>query len=88
MRYALTEAEHALANAVLEFLPHLKRAEDYGLPSCEQAARQALVNRDQHDSGCLLRQLIYRAEALEALRSQAAAVAAEIVHGFQHLVGD
>lgn len=88
MPLQIREAEEALADAVLEFLPRLERTETVGLPSCDEAAHRALVNRDQHDSGCLLRQLIYRGQRVQKLRQEQAVNVALVEHPFEHLVGD
>lgn len=50
--------------ALIEALPMLRRTEKEGMLSCSDAARKALVNDDQHDSGCLLRALIAAGERL------------------------
>ena len=47
----LDEARRAVSKA----LPLLRQVEESGLPSCGEAARRALVNPDQHDSGCRVR---------------------------------
>lgn len=48
----------ALRRAAELALPLLKQAEQSGLPSCRDAARRALVNDDQHDAGCRVREAI------------------------------
>lgn len=50
----LDEARRAASKALVM----LKQAEERGLPSCDDAARKALVNPDQHDSGCRVREAI------------------------------